>query len=92
MDIAQSFGDDLVNGPAASIPRIAPSVAEWNQDAGLEANNALVRGRGERNESDNAAMIAMMAVLKLDRDRQDTLSSVITEAQNAIAAQCKFKL
>ena len=33
-----------------------------------------------------------MAVLKLARDRQDTLSSVITEAQNAMAAQRKFRL
>ena len=44
MDIAQSFGDELVGGPAASIPRVAPTDAEWTQEAG----HALVRGRGER--------------------------------------------
>jgi hypothetical protein len=34
MDIAQSFGDELVGGPAASIPRVAPTDAEWTQEAG----------------------------------------------------------
>ena len=38
MDIAQSFGDELVGGPAASIPRVAPTDAEWTQ----EASQALV--------------------------------------------------
>ena len=38
MDIAQSFGDELVGGPAASIPRVAPIDAEWTQ----EASQALV--------------------------------------------------
>ena len=44
MNIAQSFGDELVGGPAASIPRVAPIDAEWTQ----EASQALVRGHGER--------------------------------------------
>jgi hypothetical protein len=34
MEIAQNFGDELVGGPAASLPRIAPSVVEWTQDVG----------------------------------------------------------
>ena len=34
MDIAQSFGDELVGGPAASIPRVAPTDAEWTQEVG----------------------------------------------------------
>ena len=34
MDIAQSFGDELVGGLAASIPRVAPTDAEWTQEAG----------------------------------------------------------
>ena len=61
MDIAQSFGDELVGGPASSIPRVAPTEAEWTQKAG----QALVRGRGECVRSDNAGMSAMMAILKL---------------------------
>ena len=32
MDIAQSFGDELVGGPASSIPRVAPTEAEWTQE------------------------------------------------------------
>ena len=61
MDIAQSFGDELVGGQAASIPQVAPIEAEWTQEVG----QALVRGRGEQVQSDNAGMSAMMAVLKL---------------------------
>jgi hypothetical protein len=34
MEIAQNFGDELVDGLAASIPCIALSAAEWNQDVG----------------------------------------------------------
>ena len=44
MDIAQSFRDELVGGPASSIPRVSPTEAEWTQDV----SQALVRGRGER--------------------------------------------
>ena len=57
MDIAQSFGDELVGGPASSIPQVAPTETEWTQEGG----QALVRGRGERAQSDNAGMSAMMA-------------------------------
>ena len=82
MDIAQSFGDELVGGPASSIPRVAPTEAEWTQEVG----QALVRGRGECVQSDNVGMSAMMAILKLCRVRQDTLSSVLEEAGKAMAA------
>jgi hypothetical protein len=68
MEIAQNFGDELVGGPAASIPHIAPSAAEWTQDVGQNARGALVWGRSERVQSDNMAMSAMMAVLKVDHD------------------------
>ena len=50
-----------MGGPVASIPRVAPIDAEWTQEAG----QALVRGHGERVQSDNAGMSVMMAVLKL---------------------------
>ena len=82
MDIAESFGDELVGGPASSIPQVAPTEAEWTQDIG----QALVRGRGEHVQRDNAGMSAMMAVLKLCRVRQDTLSSVLEEASKAMIA------
>ena len=52
----------------------------------------MVQGRGERVQSDNTGMSAMMAVLKLCRVRQDTLSSVLEEAGKAMAAQHKFRL
>ena len=29
VDICQEFGDELINGPAESIPRVAPSEAVW---------------------------------------------------------------
>jgi len=67
---------------------VAPSKAKWTQEVG----QALVRGRGELVQSDNAGMSAMMAILKLCRVRQDTLSSVLDEAGKATAAQHKFRL
>ena len=67
---------------------MAPTKAEWTQEVG----QALVRGHGERVQSDNAGMSAMMAILKLCRVRPDTLSRVLEEASKAMAAQRKFKL
>ena len=77
-----------MGGLASSIPRVAPTEAEWTQEVG----QALVRGRGERVQTDNAGMSAMMAILKLCRVRKDTLSSVLEEAGKAMAAQHKFRL
>jgi hypothetical protein len=57
MEIAQNFGDVLVGGPAASIPCIAPSTAEWTQDICQNTCGALVWGRNERVQSDNLAMM-----------------------------------
>jgi hypothetical protein len=53
MEIAHNFGDELVGGPTASIPHIAPLAAEWTQDVGQNARGALVWGRSERVQSDN---------------------------------------
>jgi hypothetical protein len=75
-----------VGGPAASIPRVAPEQAEWHKANGC----ALVRGRGERAESSSAEMSVMMVVLKLAKDRQDTYSSIITKAHQAIDDKHKF--
>jgi hypothetical protein len=61
-------------------PCIAPSAVEWTQDIGQNARGALVCGRSELVQSDNMAMSAMMAVLKVDHDCQYTLSRVIDEA------------
>lgn len=62
-----------MGGPAASIPRVAPISAEWTQAEGC----ALVRGRGERAQSDSAAMSAMMAVLRLYQAKQETFTNVV---------------
>ena len=42
-EIYQEFGDELVNGPARTFPRVHPSVTSWMQPGG----NALVRDRVE---------------------------------------------
>jgi hypothetical protein len=68
MEIAKNFGDELVGGPTASIPCIAPSAVKWNQDVGQGARGALVWGCSECVQSDNMAMSAMMVVLKVDYD------------------------
>ena len=73
LNIHQRFGDELTGGPAASIPRADPAVAEWKQADGC----ALVRGRGERAKSSRPAMSAMMAVLKLFSQREDTYAQVM---------------
>jgi len=73
LNIHQRFGDELTGGPAASIPRADPAVAEWKQADGC----ALVRGRGERAKSSSPAMSAMMAVLKLFSQREDTYAQVM---------------
>jgi hypothetical protein len=91
MEIAQNFGDELVGGPAASIPCIAPSAAEWTQDVGQNVHGALVWGRSKRVQSDNLTTSVMMAVLKVDPDCQYTLSRVIDEAQRALSAQRKSR-
>jgi len=73
LNICQRFCDELTGGLAASIPRADPAAAEWKQADGY----VLVRGRGERAESSSPAMSAMMAVLKLFSQREDTYAQVI---------------
>ena len=43
LNMCQRFGDELIGGPAASIPHADLAAAEWKQAEGC----ALVRGRGE---------------------------------------------
>jgi len=68
LNICQRFGDELTGGPAASIPHADPIAAEWKQ----ADECALVRGRRERAKSSSPAMSAMMAVLKVLSQREDT--------------------
>jgi len=74
IDICQEFGDELIDRPAESIPRVAISEVEW---LNLE-DNPLVMAKAERAQSSGPAMSAMMAVLKLFQDRQGTYVSALT--------------
>jgi len=87
LNICQRFGDELTRGPAASIPHADPAAAEWKQADGC----ALVRGRGERAESSNPTMSAMMAVLKLFSQREDTYAQVMVAVRRAQEMQQKAK-
>ena len=60
-EIYQEFGDELVNGPVGSFPRVDESWTAWTQPSG----NALVRDRDERAGSSNGAMSAMYAVMMM---------------------------
>ena len=74
-EIYQEFGDELVNGPARTFPRVDPSVIAWMQPS----DNALVRDHDEQAESSSAAMSAMFAVLKMFYSRQDSYISCMLE-------------
>ena len=65
LNICRRFADELIGGPATSIPQANPTAAEWKQADGC----ALVHGRGERAESSSPATSAMMVVLKLFSQR-----------------------
>ena len=69
----------MVNGPAESIPRVAPSEAVW-LDFG---DGPLVMTETERAQSSRPAMSAMMAVLMMFYDRQSTYVSVLIALQQA---------
>jgi hypothetical protein len=79
LNICQRFGDELIGGPAASIPRADPATAEWKQANGC----ALVRGRGERADSSSPAMSAMLALLKLISQRESTYAQVMVAVRQA---------
>jgi len=79
LNICQRFGDELTGGLAASIPHDDLAAAEWKQAEGC----ALVRGRGNRAESSSPAMNAMMAVLKLFSQREDTYVQVMRVVHQA---------
>ena len=52
-EICQEFGDELVNGPVGSFPRVDVSQTTWNQPSGT----ALVRDRDERDRSSLAEVV-----------------------------------
>jgi len=79
VDICQEFGDELINGLAESIPRVAPSEAV-RLDFG---DDPLVMTEKERAQSSGPTMSAMMAILKMFHDRQSTYVSVLTALQQA---------
>jgi len=79
LKIYQMFGDELTGEPADSIPQADPAAAEWKQADGC----ALVRVQGERAESCCPAMSAMMAVLKLFSQREDTYAQVMVAVRQA---------
>jgi len=74
-EIYQEFGDELVNDPARTFPRVDPLVIAWRQPGG----NALVRDRDEQAESSSATMSAMFVVLKMFYSRQDSYVSCMLE-------------
>ena len=67
----------MVNGPAESIPRVAPSEAVW---LNFE-DDPLVMTEVERAQSSGLAMSAMMAVLKMFHDHQGTYVSSLIALQ-----------
>jgi len=73
LNFCQRFGDELTGGPATSIPRVDPTAAEWKQAEGC----ALVSGHGERAESSSPTKSAMMAVLKIFCQRENTYVRVM---------------
>jgi hypothetical protein len=82
LDICQDFGDELINGPTESIPRVSPSKAAW-LDFG---DDLLAMIEMEQAQSFGSAMSAMMAVLKLYYMHQETYSSAMLalhQTQNA---------
>jgi hypothetical protein len=87
-EICQEFGDELVNGPVGSFPRVDVSQIVWMQPD----RNAFVRDRDERAGSSDAAMSAIYAVLKMFYSRQDSYVGCMLELQRAQAAQRRLRV
>ena len=68
LEICQDFGDELVNGPAGTFPRVNPTDTFVSQigTEPLEMREAML------GYSSSPTMSAMLAVLKLYYVRQDT--------------------
>jgi hypothetical protein len=79
LDICQDFGDELINGPAGSIPRVAPLEVAWLDFR----DNPLVMTETKQAQSSGSAMSAIMVVLKLYYTRQETYSSTMLALHQA---------
>ena len=86
-EICQEFGDELVNGPVGSFPRVDVSQTTWNQPSG----NALVRDRDERARSSSAAMSDMYAVMRMFYSCQYSYVNCMLELERAQAAQRRMR-
>ena len=87
LEICQDFGDELVNGPAGSFPRVSVTDTFVSQigTEPLEMRETVL------GYSSSPAMSAMMAVLKLYYVCQDTNIEAMLALQQAQAGQRKLR-
>jgi len=79
LEICQDFGDELINGPAGSFPRVSVTdtfVSHIGSEP-LEMRETIL------GYSSSPAMSAMLAVLKLYYVRQDTYVEAMLALQQA---------
>jgi len=88
LDLCQEFGDELINGPAESIPRVALSKAEW---LNFEDDPLVMTEAKKRAQSLGPAMSAMMVVLKMFQDHQGTYVSALIALRQALKEQLTWK-
>ena len=86
-DIALDFGDELVGGPAATIPRVAASETYWFPPS----RRSVAWGERESDQSDSEAMSAMMAILSIHQTKHQIVSKVVCELNKTKAALKKAK-
>ena len=86
-EICWEFGDELVNGLVGSFTCVDASQTAWAWQGG----NALVRDRDERARSNNAAMSAMYAVMRMFYSRQDSYINCMLELPRAQATQHRMR-
>jgi len=87
LEICQDFGDELVNGPVGSFPRVSATDTFVSQigTEPLEMRETML------GYSSSSAMSAMLAVLKLYYVRQDTYIKAMLVLQQAQAGQRKLR-
>jgi len=86
LEICQDYGDELVNGPAGSFPRVSVTDTFVSQigTESLEMRETIL------GYSSSLAMSAMLAVLKLYYVRQDTYIEAMLALQQAQVGQRKL--
>jgi len=87
LEICQDFGNELVNGPAGSLPRVSVTNTFVSQigTEPLEMRETML------GYSSSPAMSAMMAVFKLYYVRQDTYIEAMLALQQAQVGQRKLR-